>query len=125
MLTMNRMCKILLVSFLVFSAIDVEAQRWAEQPQLQMHSTSTMQLSESLLPQAAKTGVSTTASSLYSMGEDEPFNQHSGPKRARPDDWDDPYKNPVGDIPWVMMVACVGIYILVLHHKHRVNNTVK
>ena len=42
-----------------------------------------------------------------------------GPKRARPDDWNDPYKDPIGDavLPLLLLAAAYGIY---LRRKNRV-----
>ena len=34
-----------------------------------------------------------------------------------PDNLDDPWKTPVGDIPWGMMVVCMLIYMYVIYRK--------
>ena len=34
-----------------------------------------------------------------------------------PEDPDDPWKSPIGDIPWGMMWVCILIYLNVLHRQ--------
>ena len=91
-----------LLSFLNTNA-QVSTQDWGKQPEAQMHSTSVMQGSGSTLPSAAVTGVSTTYS---------PAKAPNGPRRERPGDNSDPYKDPIGDaaLPLALM-ACAYLII--------------
>ena len=87
---------------------------WSNQPQACMRSTSTMHLSGTTLPQAAVTGTHTTHDVQYTI---------SGPKRIgggnsgggypEPEDPEDPWSTPVGDIPWGMMLVFMVIYLVV------------
>ena len=52
--------KYILIVIGLVSILTIKAETWSEQPKASMHSTSTMPLSGSNLPQAASVGVSTT-----------------------------------------------------------------
>ena len=82
----------------------VSTQDWGKKPEAQMHSTSVMQGSGSTLPSAAVTGVSTT---YYS-----PAKAPNGPRRERPGDNSDPYKDPLGDVVWPLML-CAGAFLII------------
>ena len=90
----------------------VSTQDWGKQPEAQMHSTSVMQGSGSTLPSAAVTGVSTT---YYS-----PAKAPNGPRRERPGDNSDPYKDPIGDalLPLALM-ACAYLLIRATRKRKR------
>ena len=86
----------------VLSATNVAAQNLAQQPEMQMKSTSGMVYSGSNLPQAAAKGTVLTGSKLgtYSPADEGP----SGPRKVGgghtgggPDDREDPYADPLGD----------------------------
>lgn len=113
-------CKILLVSVAIFCSIDVCAQVYAELPEPQIQSTSAMPLSGSLLPQAAATGVNTTYNLYKLNGESDVVLQVDAiQKKSRPGDWDDPFPNPTGDVPWGLMALCVIIYMIKRYHKNK------
>ena len=103
--------KLLLIVFGLVSVLSLSAQMFAEQPSMQMHSTSTMMGSGSELPQAALTGTYTT----YSSG---PSYAPRGPQRgaadgdAPPADPDGPMQEPLGDTPWFFMLLLVAGYAL-------------
>lgn len=103
--------KFLLIVFGLASVLSISAQTFAEQPTIQMHSTSAMMSSGSKLPQAAVTGTYTT----YSSG---PSYAPRGPQRGAaagdtpPADPNGPMEEPLGDTPWVLMALLVGGYAL-------------
>lgn len=120
MIKMKLTYKLLLLSIALLGITNVYAQDWwGEAPQPQMRSTSSMPLSESTLPFSARNGVSTTYTS-YTLTEELFLQQSDVQKRARPEDWNDPYPNPIGDIPWAMMLVCILIYVFVMQKKSRV-----
>ena len=103
--------KLLLIVFGLVSVLSLSAQTFAEQPSMQMHSTSTMMGSGSELPQAAVTGTYTT----YSSG---PSYAPRGPQRGAADgenppaDPDGPNEYPLGDTPWFFMLLLALGYAL-------------
>lgn len=103
--------KFLLIVLGLASVLSISAQTFAEQPTVQMHSTSAMMGSGSELPQAAVTGVSTTYTSDGVGASYIP----TGPQRSgenRPGDNEEPFDDPVGDTPWVLMLLLAGGYAL-------------
>ena len=95
----------LLMVVAMVSVLSVKAQSTAQLPEVQMQSTSVMMSSGSSLPQAAVTGVVTT--------DEAPARANIGqPRRGRPGDWDDPYKDPIGDAVWPLILAAAvyGVY---------------
>ena len=95
----------LLMVVAMVSVLSVKAQSTAQLPEVQMQSTSVMMSSGSSLPQAAVTGVVTT--------DEAPARANIGqPRRERPGDWDDPYKDPIGDALWPLILAAAvyGVY---------------
>ena len=89
-----------------------------EQPNVSMHSTSAMTSCGSTLPCAASTGFVSADDNLLGSTNYIP----SGPRRiggdnmnqgAGPDNPDDPWKTPVGDLPWEMILVCMVIYLVV------------
>ena len=110
--------KLLLIVFGLVSVLSLSAQTFAEQPTVQMHSTSAMMSSGSELPQAAVTGTYTT----YSSG---PSYAPRGPQRGAADgenppaDPDGPNEYPLGDTPWLLMLLLVAGYALRVARKHK------
>lgn len=110
--------KLLLIVFGLVSVLSLSAQTFAEQPSMQMHSTSTMMGSGSELPQAAVTGTYTT----YTSG---PSYSPRGPQRGAangdtpPADPDGPMEEPLGDTPWVLMVLLVAGYAIYIARRQR------
>ena len=100
----------LLIAVALLSVMSVGAQGLAEQPEIQMQSTSVMQGSGSTLPSAAVEGISMTNEQVAS-----PANAPSGPRRGRPGDWTDPYKDPLGDamLPLALLAIayCAGCMV--------------
>ena len=99
--------KFILIVLGLASVLSLSAQMFAEQPSMQMHSTSAMMSSGSELPQAAVTGTYTT----YTSG---PSYSPRGPQRGASDedttdennppaDPPGPNEYPLGDTPWVLM----------------------
>ena len=90
-----------------------------EQPNVSMHSTSAMTSCGSTLPCAASTGFVSADDNLAGSTNYIP----SGPRRIGggdnmnqgegPDNPDDPWKTPVGDLPWGMMLVFLVIYLVV------------
>ena len=92
----------LLIVIAMAGFLSAHAQGLAQQPQAQMQSTSVMQGTGSTLPQAAVTGVHTTADQTPRSAR-----TPSGPRKERPGDWTDPYPDPLSDVMWPMMaLAC-------------------
>lgn len=94
----------------------------AEYPNAAMHSTSAMTSCGSSLPCAASAGFVSADDNLSEGSNDLP----SGPRRIGgsnmnqgdgPENPDDPWKTPVGDIPLGMMVVCILIYMYVIYRK--------
>lgn len=103
--------KFLLIVLGLASVLSISAQTFVEQPVVQMHSTSTMMGSGSELPQAAVTGVSTTYTSDGVGASYIP----TGPQRSgenRPGDNEEPFDDPVGDTPWLLMLLLALGYAL-------------
>ena len=110
--------KLLLIVLGLASVLSLSAQTFAEQPSVQMHSTSTMMSSGSELPQAAVTGTYTT----YSSG---PSYSPRGPQRAADDGDYPPIDNPpgpnqfpIGDTPWLFMLLLVAGYVVRVGKKY-------
>ena len=112
--------KLVLIVFGLVSVLSLSAQTFAEQPSMQMHSTSAMMSSGSELPQAALTGTYTT----YSTGVGSGY-MPTGPHRAAengdtpPADPDGPNEYPLGDTPWFFMLLLVAGYALRVARKHK------
>ena len=107
--------KLLLIVFGLVSVLSLSAQTFAEQPVVQMHSTSAMMGSGSELPQAAVTGVSTTYTSNGVGSSYTP----TGPQRDggnRPSDNVEPF--PIGDTPWLFMLLLVAGYVVRVGKKY-------
>ena len=110
--------RFLLIVLGLSTVLTLSAQSFAEQPVVQMHSTSAMMGSGSELPQAAITGTYTT----YSSSSGSSFSPR-GPQRSledgdeedKPDGWDEPFDEPVGNVPWLLML------LLALGYALRVN----
>lgn len=106
--------KLVLIVIGLASVLSLSAQTFAEQPTVQMHSTSAMMSSGSELPQAAVTGVSTTYTSDGVGSSYTP----TGPQRGsenRPGDNAEPF--PVGDTPWLLMLLLAGGYAIYVGKK--------
>ena len=103
--------KLVLIVFGLVSVLSLSAQTFAEQPSMQMHSTSTMMGSGSELPQAAVTGTYTTYTTRTSSNY-----LPTGPQRASDDtppaDPDGPMQEPLGDTPWLLMLLLALGYAL-------------
>ncbi len=105
--------KFLLIVFGLVSVLSLSAQTFAEQPSMQMHSTSTMMGSGSELPQAAVTGTYTTYTDGISAGY-----ISNGPKKdaetgdTPPTDPPGPNEYPLGDTPWLLMLLLALGYAL-------------
>ncbi len=93
----------------------------AELPNATMRSISVITSCGSSLPCPAFTGFVSAGENLQEGSNDHP----AGPRRIGgnmnqgddPDNLVDPYPNPIGDIPWGMMVVCVLIYMAIFYHK--------
>lgn len=77
-----------------------------------------MSPSGSVLSQKAQTDATTTLISPSMMEEEKLTVQpNAAPKRSRPGDWNDPFPDPIGDIPLGMMVVCILMYTYVIYRK--------
>ena len=104
----------------VFSSVSAKAQNSNHQSdsytQMQnsmigFRSTSTMQGSGSTIPTAAEYGV-TFSDNLPEGDVQANAPGHLGnSRRARPDDWQGPMENPIGDGVWAMLLMAAG-YLL-------------
>lgn len=104
----------LLMVVAMVSFLSVRAQGLAQQPEAQMHSTSILQGSGSSLPQAAVEGVSTT--NQRSQDASHP-SKHV--RKGRPGDWEDPYKDPIGDAMWPLLMLAAAYALLRVYKRKR------
>lgn len=86
-------------------------------PMVNFHSTSAMAYSGTALPNAAVSGV-IVADDLVSTESSEPF---VGPRRARPGDNNDPFKDPLTDAVPCLLLLAIG-YAIYLGRKTSVPN---
>lgn len=112
--------KFLLIVFGLASVLSLSAQTFAEQPTMQMHSTSTMIGSGSTLPNAASSGFISADDNLNSSSNN---NTPSGPRRAKedgetPPDPPGPNEYPLGDTPWLLMLLLALGYALRVGKKY-------
>ena len=113
--------KFLLIVLGLASVLSLSAQTFAEQPTVQMHSTSAMMSSGSELPQAAVTGTYTTYTSGPSYSPRGPQRGASGEDvgdgNTPPDDPPGPNEYPLGDTPWLLMLLLAGGYAIYVGKK--------
>lgn len=89
-------------------------------PVISFQSTSAMSYTGSSLPQAAITGITTTDSNAGISGPSrlgENTNNGNGPENP-----DDPWKTPVGDIPWLLIALLVVVTVPRLRGRLAKNN---
>lgn len=117
MKTLRPFILVLLLS--VASLVFTTAQGLAQQPEVQMQSTSVLQGSGSMLPQAAMTGVVTTSEQAYTpkgrirkVGESDGFEDEEGPDKPG-----EPF--PIGDAGWPLMLLAIGYAIYSFARKRR------
>ena len=107
----------LLMVVAMVSVLSVTAQSTAQLPQVQMQSTSVMVSSGSTLPQAAATGTVLTSETPGSYSQ---IRLHgSQPRRSRPGDNEDPYKDPVGDAVWPLLALAAAYAVLRVYRRKR------
>ncbi len=109
-----------LVSVLSVSAHMFDKQ-WGQKPVIEMRSTSAMAYSGSTLPQAAATGTVLTSETPGSYSQ---IRLHGGqPRRSRPGDNEDPYKDPLGDVLWplICLALAYGVYLKCRKKKESYN----
>ena len=118
---MKAMKYILIVIGLV-SILTIKAETWSEQPKASMHSTSTMPLSGSNLPQAAVNGTYTTY--------DQPKTP-SGPRRIidkedqgdkETDGWEEPGTPLTDAVPCLLLLAA-AYALRVARKRHQTTNS--
>lgn len=117
--------KFLLIVLGLASVLRLSAQTFAEQPVVQMHSTSAMMGSGSELPQAAISGVSTTYGNSTNNGVTGPKRIGGGNNNGEGggediENPDDVYGTPLGDTPWVLMALLVVGYAVRVGKKYGV-----
>lgn len=121
---MKAMKHILIVIGLM-SVITLTAQTVIEYPVAQMHSTSVMAESGSSLPNAAITGFVLADDNLNGASDNAP----RGPRRigggnsgggTGPENPDDVWANPIGDIPWLFMLLLAIGYAIYLRRKNSI-----
>ena len=105
---------IALVSFLSVGAQETN-QSFGAWPEAKMHSTSAMVGSGSTLPLAAKdcdrfTLMDDAASSGQKVGNI---------RKGRPGDWTDPYKDPIGDAAWPLLMLAAAYALLRMYKRKR------
>lgn len=88
---------------------NVGAVTFAAIPIVNFQSTSTMPMSGSTLPNAAKKMVLVDDA----QGANENSSDVVGPRKARPEDWENPYEDPLGDalLPLLLLVAGYGLFV--------------
>ncbi len=100
----------LLMVVAMVSVLGVYAQGTAQFPEATMQSTSTMVGTGSTLPQAAVSGASLAGETpaAYAPGRAGHIRKIGGGNtEGGPEDREDPYKDPIGDVFWpLMLLAC-------------------
>ena len=114
----------LLMVVAMVSVLSVKAQSTAQLPEVQMQWTSGMVGSGSALPQAAATGAVLTGETpgTYSAA-----GHHGHIRRGidgddnndKPSGWDDPYKDPIGDAVWPLLVLAAAYALLRAYRRKR------
>ena len=114
----------LLMVIAMVSVLSIKAQGTAQLPEVQMQSTSVMVGSGSALPQAATTGAVLTGETpgTYSAA-----GHHGHIRRGidgdddndKPSGWDDPYKDPIGDALWPLLVLASVYALLRVYRRKR------
>ena len=109
----------LLMVVAMVSILSVSAQGLTKQPSSDFRSTSIMQTSGSMLPQAATTGAVLTGetpgtySSVYHPGGPRRITINPG-EEPGPDEGDnsEPWEDPIGDAVWPLILAAAvyGVY---------------
>ena len=120
---MKTTLRYLLIVIGLVSALSIGAQTLAQQPEVQMHSTSVMAPCGSVLPQAATTGVYTTYDAQRSGASKVPGRRKTEENPFGGDDvsgTDNPIEpgTPLGDAMWPLMaLACA--YVLLRYIRTR------
>ncbi len=123
----------LLIIMSLVSVLNVSAQmpnqsEWGKQPVAQMRSTSVMAYSGSTLPLAAATGVTLASGSAPSANA--PASYRPGhirrviddeDKEEKPEGWVDPYKDPLGDVLWPLMLMALAYVVYLTSRKKKEN----
>ena len=104
-------------------------KQWGQKPVMEMRSTSTMAYSGSTLPQAAATGVTlATVADVETSTSTRPY--HPGHIRRgiddddeneKPEGWVDPYKDPLGDVLWPLMMMAMAYVVYLKSRKKKEN----
>ena len=116
--------KYLLMVISLVSVLSINAQSLAQQPNANFRSTSAMAGSGSALPQAAVTGAHMTGNSLGTYTPANPQGNMIGPRKIGGNteggsgDREDPYKDPIGDAMWPLMLLAL-IYTSVRTFRRR------
>ena len=100
-------------------------KQWGQKPVIEMRSTSAMAYSGSTLPQAAATGVilATVADVETSTRPYHPGHIRRGidddDKEEKPEGWVDPYKGPLGDVLWPLMLMALAYVVYLKSRKKK------
>ena len=79
-------------------------------PETSFRSANTYNMGSGYTPQITSVGSST----IYGQ---ETADRMYNPRRVPPADPEDPYMTPVGDIPWIVMISFVCVYLLSNKYK--------
>ena len=102
-------------------------KQWGQKPVIEMRSTSAMAYSGSTLPQAAATGVTlaTVADVETSTRPYHPGHIRRGidddDKEEKPEGWVDPFKDPLGDVLWPLMLMALAYVVYLKSRKKKEN----
>jgi hypothetical protein len=108
---MKAMKYILIVIGLV-SILTIKAETWSEQPKASMHSTSTMPLSGSNLPQAAVNGTYTTYDQPKSPSGPRRIIDQEDQEDKETNGWEEPGQPLTDAVPCLLLLAAAyGIYL--------------
>ena len=116
----------LLMVVAMVSVLSVSAQGLTKQPSSDFRSTSIMQTSGSMLPQAATTGAVLTGetpgtySSVYHPGGPRRITINPG-EEPGPDEGDnsEPWKDPIGDALWPLLALASVYAVLRVYRRKR------
>ena len=109
--------KQLLIVIGLMGMLSLNAQNIYAMPSAQMSSTSAMVGSGSSLPQAAISGTHTTYDS------DSSATPSNGPRKARPEDWEDPYEDPLGDAVLPLLLLAAGYCLFIVRKRRALKNS--
>lgn len=91
-------------------------------PEIDFHSTSVLSGTGYVLPVAAISGITTTNDFFYGISGPNRIDENNYNNGDGPPNPDDPWKTPVGDIPWLLIALLVVVTVPRLRGRLAKNN---